>query len=64
MEAALATFIQQTCFYSISRLARKGFSLGELVLMTTAGNALSLEFWRLTRARVSLFAVKRCLTGV
>lgn len=38
----------------MSRLARRGFTLGELNTMTIAGNALCLEFWRLSRARVSL----------
>lgn len=51
-EIAVASFIQQASFYLISRLARRGFSLGELSIMTTAGTALCLEFWRLTRARV------------
>ena len=54
-EIAVASFLQQISFYSISRLARRGFTVGELSIMTTAGNALCLEFWRLTRARVSPF---------
>ena len=55
LEIAVASFLQQASFYSISRLARRGFTVGELSIMTTAGNALCLEFWRLTRARVSFF---------
>ncbi|SCV74152.1 BQ2448_6584 [Microbotryum intermedium] len=51
LEVGATTFIQQASWYLVSRLARRGFTLGELHLMTTAGNALSLEFWRLTRAR-------------
>ncbi|GAA5821323.1 hypothetical protein JCM10212_006779 [Sporobolomyces blumeae] len=51
LEAAVSTYIQQSSFYIVSRLARRGFTLGELNTMTAAGNALCLEFWRLTRAR-------------
>ncbi|BGO90062.1 hypothetical protein NBRC10512_003596 [Rhodotorula toruloides] len=51
LEAATTSLIQQSSFYSVSRLARRGFTLGELNAMTAAGNALCLEFWRLTRAR-------------
>ncbi|GAA5929602.1 dolichol kinase [Sporobolomyces koalae] len=51
LEAAISTYIQQSSFYIVSRLARRGFTLGELNTMTAAGNALCLEFWRLTRAR-------------
>lgn len=53
LEAGAASFIQQASFYIISRLARRGFTLGELNTMTGAGNALCLEFWRLSRSRVS-----------
>lgn len=57
LEFGIASFIQQASFYIISRLARNGFTLGELSIMTTVGTTLCLEFWRLTRARVrnSLF---------
>ncbi|GAA5975779.1 hypothetical protein JCM10908_005278 [Rhodotorula pacifica] len=51
LEAAVSTYIQQSSFYIVSRLARRGFTLGELNAMTAAGNALCLEFWRLSRAR-------------
>ncbi|GAA5892804.1 hypothetical protein JCM5296_006011 [Sporobolomyces johnsonii] len=51
LEAAATTYIQQSSFYTVSRFARRGFTLGELNTMTAAGNALCLEFWRLTRAR-------------
>ncbi|BGP14302.1 dolichol kinase [Rhodosporidiobolus nylandii] len=51
LESSTSTFIQQASFYIVSRLARRGFTLGELNTMTTAGNALCLEFWRLSRAR-------------
>ncbi|GAA5872782.1 hypothetical protein JCM16303_006830 [Sporobolomyces ruberrimus] len=51
LEAGVSTYIQQSSFYIVSRLARRGFTLGELNTMTAAGNALCLEFWRLTRAR-------------
>ncbi|GJN87315.1 hypothetical protein Rhopal_000263-T1 [Rhodotorula paludigena] len=51
LEAAVTTHIQQSSFYLVSRLARRGFTLGELNTMTAAGNALCLEFWRLSRAR-------------
>ncbi|GAA5996299.1 hypothetical protein JCM5350_006504 [Sporobolomyces pararoseus] len=51
LEAAVSTYIQQSSFYIVSRLARRGFTLGELNTMTAAGNALCLEFWRLTRSR-------------
>ncbi|GAA5954161.1 hypothetical protein JCM21900_006948 [Sporobolomyces salmonicolor] len=51
LEAAATTCIQQSSFYTVSRFARRGFTLGELNTMTAAGNALCLEFWRLTRAR-------------
>lgn len=51
LEAAVSTYIQQSSFYIVSRLARRGFTLGELNTMTAAGNALCLEFWRLSRAR-------------
>ncbi|KAM0788224.1 hypothetical protein ACM66B_001379 [Microbotryomycetes sp. NB124-2] len=50
-EAATTTLIQQTSLYIVSRLARRGFSLGEMYTMAAAGNALCLEFWRLTTAR-------------
>lgn len=52
LEAAVSTYIQQSSFYITSRLARRGFTLGELNAMTAAGNALCLEFWRLSLARV------------
>lgn len=52
LEAGVSTFIQQSSFYIVSRLARRGFTLGELNTMTVAGNALCLEFWRLSRSRV------------
>ncbi|GAA6051494.1 hypothetical protein JCM3770_004561 [Rhodotorula araucariae] len=51
LEAAVTTHIQQSSFYLVSRLARRGFTLGELNTMTSAGNALCLEFWRLSWAR-------------
>ncbi|TNY21389.1 dolichol kinase [Rhodotorula diobovata] len=51
LEAAVTTHIQQSSFYLVSRLARRGFTLGELNTMTVAGNALCLEFWRLSWAR-------------
>ncbi|BGP46622.1 dolichol kinase [Rhodotorula kratochvilovae] len=51
LEAAVTTHIQQSSFYLVSRLARRGFTLGELNTMTAAGNALCLEFWRLSWAR-------------
>jgi hypothetical protein len=38
--------------YTVSRLVRRGFTLGELSLATGAGISLALEFWRLTKARV------------
>lgn len=60
LEAATTTLIQQASFYIVSRLARRGFTLGELNTMTIAGNALCLEFWRLTRARVSCTADGLC----
>ncbi|GAA6024759.1 hypothetical protein JCM10207_008888 [Rhodosporidiobolus poonsookiae] len=50
-ECVATTFLQQSSFYIVSRLARRGFTLGELNTMTAAGNALCLEFWRLSRAR-------------
>lgn len=39
--------------YSVSRLVRRGFTLGELSLATGSGISLALEFWRLTLTRVS-----------
>ncbi|GAA6044123.1 hypothetical protein JCM8097_004718 [Rhodosporidiobolus ruineniae] len=51
LESVASTYIQQSSFYLVSRLARRGFTLGELNTMTAAGNALCLEFWRLSRAR-------------
>ncbi|ORY82330.1 hypothetical protein BCR35DRAFT_81373 [Leucosporidium creatinivorum] len=51
LESFTTTLIQQSSFYIVSRLARRGFTLGELNTMTIAGNALCLEFWRLSRAR-------------
>ncbi|GAA5882008.1 hypothetical protein JCM3774_003239 [Rhodotorula dairenensis] len=51
LEAAVSTYIQQSSFYIVSRLARRGFTPGELNSMAAAGNALCLEFWRLSRAR-------------
>ncbi|KAK4050086.1 dolichol kinase [Microbotryomycetes sp. JL201] len=50
-EAATSALIQQSSLYFVSRLARRGFSLGEMYTMAAAGNALCLEFWRLTTAR-------------
>lgn len=38
--------------YTISRLVRRGFTLGELSLATGSGISLALEFWRLTLTRV------------
>lgn len=38
--------------YIISRLVRRGFTLGELSLATGSGISLALEFWRLTLTRV------------
>ncbi|GAA5891239.1 hypothetical protein JCM6882_004632 [Rhodosporidiobolus microsporus] len=51
LESLASSFLQQSSFYIVSRLARRGFTLGELNTMTSAGNALCLEFWRLSRAR-------------
>ncbi|GAA5976645.1 hypothetical protein JCM11641_005650 [Rhodosporidiobolus odoratus] len=51
LEAVTTSYIQQSSFYIVSRLARRGFTLGELNTMTAAGNALCLEFWRLSQAR-------------
>lgn len=53
-EAAASSFIYQMSIYSVSRLVRRGFTLGELALATGAGVSLCLEFWRITLARVSL----------
>lgn len=53
-EAAISSFIYQMSLYTISRLVRRGFTLGELSLATGSGISLALEFWRLTLTRVSL----------
>lgn len=51
-EAAISSFIYQMSLYTVSRLVRRGFTLGELSLATGSGISLALEFWRLTLTRV------------
>lgn len=56
LELTISSFIYQMSLYLVSRFARRGFTLGELALTTAAGVSLGLEFWRVTRARVSFFS--------
>lgn len=51
-EAAISSFIYQMSLYTVSRLVRRGFTLGELSLATGSGISLALEFWRLSLTRV------------
>ncbi|KAH8928340.1 hypothetical protein BT69DRAFT_1277161 [Atractiella rhizophila] len=50
-EAALSSFVYQSSHYMISRLARRGFTLGELSIVSGTGNALFIEFIRLSISR-------------
>ena len=62
VEAAVSSLIYQMSIYTVSRLVRRGFTLGELSLATGAGISLVLEFWRLSSARVSSVIVQRLYT--
>lgn len=53
LELTISSFIYQMSLYMVSRFARRGFTLGELAMTTATGVSLGLEFWRVTRARVS-----------
>lgn len=53
LELAISSFIFQMSLYLVSRFARRAFTLGELAMTTATGVSLALEFWRVTRARVS-----------
>jgi hypothetical protein len=56
VEAGVSTYLYQMSLYSISRLVRRGFTLGELCIASSSGVALCLEFGRLTVARVCPFS--------
>lgn len=67
-ELMFSMFLYQMSLYLISRLARRAFTLGELAMVTSAGDALLLEFGRLAYARVSalllnLFAADHLCSG-
>ncbi|GAA93631.1 uncharacterized protein L969DRAFT_91296 [Mixia osmundae IAM 14324] len=50
-ETFFCAFLYQMSLYTISRLARRGFTLGELSIVSSSGVSLCLEFWRLSVAR-------------
>lgn len=50
-ESAVAVFLSQSSTYIITRLARRGFTLGEVSLFGAAGMSLLLEIGRLTITR-------------
>lgn len=54
LEAACSSLIYQVSMYSVTRLVRRGFTLGELSLAIGSGISLFLEFWRVTSGRVSV----------
>ena len=53
-DIVIATLFYQFCLYVCVRLARRGFTLGELGIVTHAATALFMETVNLTRTQVSL----------
>lgn len=52
LECSFSVFTFQSSFYLISRLARRGFSLGEASIFSSTAVALLLEIIRLTASRL------------
>lgn len=54
-DLVLSTLFFQFCLYVCVRLARRGFTLGELGIVSHAGTGLFMEVINLTRSKVSQF---------
>lgn len=52
-DIVIATLFYQFCIYVCVRLARRGFTVGELGIVTHAGTALFMETVNMTRTKVS-----------
>ena len=52
LECFVSTLFFQSTLYVISRLAKNGFTLGELVVTTAFGTALFMEVFNLTKSKV------------
>lgn len=52
-DIVIATLFYQFCIYVCVRLARRGFTLGEMGIVTHAGTALFMETVNMTRTKVS-----------
>ena len=52
-ELAASTFLYQMSMYSISRLVRRGFTLGELSIASASGISLCTEIGRVAYARLN-----------
>ncbi|KAL1411019.1 dolichol kinase [Vanrija albida] len=50
----LATLFYQFCLYVCVRLARRGFTLGELAVVTNAGTAMFMETVNMTRMKIPI----------
>lgn len=55
-DVVIATLFYQFCLYVCVRLARRGFTLGELGLVTHAATALFMETVNLTRTKVGKYS--------
>lgn len=52
-DIVIATLFYQFCLYVCVRLARRGFTFGELGIVSHAATALFMETVNLTRTKVS-----------
>ncbi|EGF99874.1 uncharacterized protein MELLADRAFT_94027 [Melampsora larici-populina 98AG31] len=52
LETGASVFTFLSCFYVISRLARRGFTLGETSIFASTAVAFTLEIFRLTISRI------------
>ncbi|BEI81611.1 hypothetical protein CcaverHIS002_0207710 [Cutaneotrichosporon cavernicola] len=55
-DIVIATLFYQFCLYVCVRLARRGFTLGELGIVTHAATALFMETVNMTRSKIPIFS--------
>lgn len=59
-DIVIATLFYQFCLYVCVRLARRGFTLGELGVVTHAATALFMETVNMTRSKVRNLSRTAC----
>ena len=62
-DIVIATLFYQFSLYVCVRLARRGFTLGELGVVCNAATALFMETVNITRMKVCLVSSRQCEIG-